>query len=300
MRPKIVAFGEVIWDVYENDRCLGGAGLNFAAHCARCGAESFLYSAVGKDDLGDAMLAAARRWGVDISFVGRSDRKTGQSLVSLDDNGVPTFDVLKDVAYDNVTVSDGDIARLRAVAPDALYFGTIVRRAPVSRAALDIIRENVSFRETVCDVNLRKGCYDTENARFCLRNATVLKVSDEEEPLLRQMGLYEADGTPEDIARAIRETYPNVRILAFTCGGKGAYAFDLKGKKTYFEPAKKVRPASTVGAGDSFIAAFLTAYLAGESIGTALKRAVALSAFVVSKTEAIPEYTEAIFDERAL
>ena len=231
MKQKIVVFGEIIWDVYENERCMGGAGFNFAAHCARCGAESMLFSAVGRDEPGDCAIRLTEQNGVDTALLKRVDRETGQSIVTLDDAGVPTFNVLRDVAYDNIPVTEEDVSFLRGMSPDALYFGTLIRRAPVSRAALDRLRAGVSFRETVCDMNLREGCYDAENARFCLQNATVLKISDEEEPLLRKMGLYTADGTPEDIARAIRAGYPNVKVLAFTCGGKGAYHLICKTEK---------------------------------------------------------------------
>ena len=46
---------------------------------------------------------------------------------------------------------------------------------------------------------------------------------------------------------------------------------------------------STVGAGDSFGAAFLVSYLRSGDIDAALQKAVEVSAFVVAHKEAVPQ-----------
>ena len=53
---KVLSFGEVLWDVYTDGAVLGGAPLNFAAHTSIQGAESYLISAVGNDELGRKTL----------------------------------------------------------------------------------------------------------------------------------------------------------------------------------------------------------------------------------------------------
>ena len=160
-----------------------------------------------------------------------------------------------------------------------------------SREALRKICENCHFDETVCDVNLRKDCYDKDSVKFCLNNATVLKISDEEEPTLRAFGYYAPTGnTPEQIAKAIADKFLQIKYIIITLGSKGAYDYYVDRGAGFFKEAKKVKVASTVGAGDSFIAAWISSYLAGNTPEIATERAVALSSFVVSRTDAIPSY----------
>lgn len=294
MRPVILTFGEIIWDVYPDARHIGGAAFNFASHAAKCGAESILVSAVGNDELGDAAVEYAEKFGVGTSMIKRTKEPTGQCLVTLDEKKIPSFTVLQNAAYDNISLSGGDVEKIRKTRPTALYFGTLIQRSLSSRRALKALTENVDFTEIVCDINLRKGCYNEQSARFCFEKATVLKLSDEEEPTLRAMGLYSSDDRPENILRAISASFPNIKVILLTCGERGAYAYAAGGKPIY-APAKKIVPVSSVGAGDSFIAAFTVSYLCGEPIETALEKAVALSAYVVSNSDAVPPYDDGFF-----
>ncbi|MBO5060850.1 MAG: hypothetical protein J6C82_08050 [Clostridia bacterium] len=292
MKPKIISFGEIIWDVYESESLIGGAGLNFAAHCLRCGADSFLFSAVGRDELGIKAESIISDFNVDRRFIKSSDKTTGKCIVKLDEKGVPDFNVLDDTAFDNITVSDADICEVNKIGFDALYFGTLIQRSPVSRSTLKELCKRCSFKEIVCDVNLRKNCYDADSAKFCLENATILKISQEEEPLLRELKLYFANSdSPEKLAAAISGRYPQIKYIIFTLGENGSFVYCAKSKKDFQVAAKRVAVASTVGAGDSFIAAWITAYLSGVSIEESTKLASELSGFVVSRAEAIPDYT---------
>lgn len=291
MTPRILSFGEIIWDIYSTDKLIGGAGLNFTAHCAKCGADSFMFSAVGDDDLGLSAKAAISGFGVDQRFIKSSKKSTGQCIVTLDEKGVPSYNVLSDVAYDNIPVTDDNIEEINKLGFDALYFGTLIQRSPVSRASLHKLCSTCSFKEKICDVNLRNGCYDSDSARFCLENATVLKISIEEEPQLRSLDLYECGGnSPENIAKAISSKYPQIKYLIITLGGDGAFVYCSDDCHSFYESARPVKVSSTVGAGDSFIAAWATFYLSGYSPKSATKKAVDLSGFVVSKTDAIPSY----------
>ena len=109
---KIVSFGEIIWDVYPDESCIGGAPLNFAAHAAQQGAESLLISAVGDDALGEAAREALLRFGVDASLVSTVvGSPTGQCLVTLDEENKPHYDLLAHTAYDAIsceTIPDCD------------------------------------------------------------------------------------------------------------------------------------------------------------------------------------------------
>ena len=291
MKTKILTFGEVIWDVYENESFIGGAGLNFAVHCRKCGAESFLFSAVGNDEWGERAINAIKGLDIYCNFIKCTDKETGKCMVSLDRNGMPEYNVLKGVAYDNITIEDKDIEAINDKNFDALYFGTLIQRNDVSRASLKRIVEECNFKNIVCDINLRKDCYDKDSISFCLENATVLKISEEEEPLLREMGFYDDKiSSLEDVARVLAATYEKIKYIIFTLGEKGCFVYSCEDKVCHYRRSEKVKVASTVGAGDSFFAAWIAGYLSGKTVETATDMAVKLSGFVVSNTGAIPEY----------
>lgn len=290
-RKKILSIGEIIWDVYPTEQCIGGAPLNFAAHCAACGCEAWLLSAVGTDVLGTAALERARGFGVKTDLIQTvSDKLTGQCLVSLDANQVPSYSILPDAAYDNIVLHESDISRIQAEHMDVLYFGTLIQRSPASRSAVAAVLESCSFPEVFCDLNLRPGCYGKDSVSLCLRNATILKISDEDERLLREFELYSCiSEEPEAITRAIAHRYGNLNIILLTCGSKGAYAYDCRTQESVFQKIVPTPVVSTVGAGDSFAAAWLAAYLNHAPLTLCMKKAAERSAFVVSRKEAVPE-----------
>lgn len=156
MKKRILSVGEIIWDVYPEKQVIGGAPLNFAAHAARLGAESSLLSAVAEDALGDAALRALENFGVGTAWVGRNARPTGQCTVSLDANGVPHYDVLRDMAYDHIRLTPQAQADIRASRFDALYFGTLIqRRRNPARHSGRLLRTAAPKRFSVMSISVR-------------------------------------------------------------------------------------------------------------------------------------------------
>ena len=83
---KILSFGEIIWDVYENESFIGGAPLNLAAHCSKQGAKSFMLSAVGNDADGKASLKEVEGFNVKTDFVFiNNEKETGKCIVTLNE-----------------------------------------------------------------------------------------------------------------------------------------------------------------------------------------------------------------------
>ncbi len=286
-KPSVLVFGEIIWDVYPHKQCIGGAPLNFAAHFVRAGGNSSLLSAVGKDELGASALDFLADNGVDTRFVSASAYPTGRCDVTLSQEGIPSYRVCPDVAYDHIPASPSLPVALQAVGFDALYFGTLAQRGE-SRAALELILEQCTFVHIFCDVNLRTDCYDAGSVQTCLSHATLLKISDEEEPLLRAVaGYLPADAPLEEAPAALFALHPQLEAIVLTLGAAGATLY-RPGHCPLTVPAAPTTVVSTVGAGDSFSAAWLSATLQGEAPLDCLTAAARRAAFVIAHSEAVP------------
>lgn len=290
---KILAIGDLIWDVYPDNSYIGGATFNFSAHAARRGAEVWLMSAVGNDEFGHRGIAAAEKFGIKTGLMQVNEHMTGKTLVTLDSLGHPSFEVLKNVAFDNIKINADICTRISEIDFDVLYFGTLVQRLR-SADALRLVLERCSFREIFCDINLRDGSYCRESVETCFSHATVLKLSAEEEPLLREMGFY---GTPiysnelkynEAVAKTLCRKYPGIKVVIVTMGNRGSFVYEKKTGLTYYLPVVPCPVVSTVGAGDSYCAAWLTSWYGGNGISRAMNDAAELSNFVVSHMDAVP------------
>lgn len=279
---KILSFGEILWDVYPDNAYIGGAPLNFGAHLAKQGAEVYMLSAVGKDELGEKALSVLEDWNLRTDYVKTVDKETGKCLVTLDGNSVPSYNLLSDVAWDCI---DGEIDD----SFDVFYFGTLALRSETNVSTVKKLLAKGGFKEIFVDVNIRPPFYSEKTVGMALENATILKISDEELETVVALAGLEASGT-EKTARAIATAYPNIKILIITLGAKGSVAYDVEKDKFFYADGIKVEVISTVGAGDSFSASFLRKYLECESIEACLAYATKISAFVVSKYDAVPDY----------
>lgn len=279
---KILSFGEVLWDVFPNGEFIGGAPLNFAAHLAKMGEELYILTSVGNDDMGAKTINKIKDFGVKTDYVSvLNTLETGKCLVTLDCNKVPKYKLLNNVAYDNIVCEN---------IPnnfDVLYFGTLALRNGFNRNSLNELLNNHDFDDVFVDVNIRPPFFDKETVEFAVKNATILKISDEELPVIAKLlGVnYETD-----FAKQLCEKYCNLRLVIITLGVNGSFCFESAKNKEYTVENVKTPVASTVGAGDSYSAAFLHKYLGGCDIQECVEFASKISAFVVSKTEAIPDY----------
>lgn len=286
-----LAFGEVLWDVYPEERCLGGATMNFAAHFKKCGGKAWIVTSVGEDLLGKEVVDRILELGIETEYVTYAKNKeTGKCLITLDKNKIPSYELLNNVAYDEIKKP-----KLGDKIFDVLYFGTLALRNEKNLSVLkQIISEN-KFNDFFVDVNIRSPYYCEDVIRFALENATVVKISDEELPVVMN-ALGKNYKINEECAQLLSKDFDNLKIILITKGDKGSFAYDTVNKKIFECQPPQVDVVSTVGAGDSFSAAFAAQYLKTKDIPTALSLATKLSAFVVSCKDAIPEYELSDFE----
>lgn len=286
---KLLAFGEILWDVYPHEKFIGGASLNFAAHCAKHSAQAYMLSSVGTDSLGDASLAQLKSWGVHTNYVARLPHKeTGKCLVTLDENSIPSYNLLTDVAWDCIDCQCAAKDKF-----DVLYFGTLALRSQSNADNLKAFIKTNRFREIFVDVNIRPPFYSAESIRFALENATIVKISDEELPtVLSALNMSYTQDHLEN-ARQLSQHFPNLRLLIITLGKEGSCAYDVARDTFFRQGPVQTDVQSTVGAGDSFGAAFLVKFFNGTPIDQCLAYAAKVAAFVVSRFDAVPDYDPA-------
>ncbi|MBQ2614190.1 MAG: hypothetical protein IJB80_02530 [Clostridia bacterium] len=285
---KLLSFGEILWDVYPASQHLGGAPLNLAAHAVLQGCEAWTVSAVGQDALGEKACAEVEMFEVHSEYIYRHPQKdTGRCMVTLDEKGVPSYNLLTDVAYDFIpapVIHEEDQF-------DVLAFGTLALREEYNRETIRTMIEKKCCQQIYSDLNIRAPFYSKESILFCLQNATILKVSDEELPIVTMAVFHKEMGFQEAIP-CIADTFEQIKLILVTRGEKGACCYDCEKKVLISCDAEPTEVVSTVGAGDSFGATFLATYFQGKPIQECLETAAKVSAFVVAHKEAIPTETK--------
>ena len=278
-----VGLGEILFDVFPTGAKLGGAPANFAYHAGQHGLHSVAVSAVGNDVLGDEALRqlADKK----LKYVmPKVDYPTGTVQITLDSEGVPTYDIKKGVAWDNIPFTD-EIKEI-AANTGAVCWGSLAQRNEVSRKTIyEFLEHTPEDCLKVFDINLRQNFYTKEVICDSLKRCNVLKINDEE--LITIGRLFGYPGLDiENKCWLILGKY-NLDMLVLTCGVNGSYVFTPG--KVSFQETPKVEVADTVGAGDSFTGTFCASILKGKSVEEAHKLAVEVSAYVCTQHGAMPE-----------
>ncbi len=274
----VLCYGEVLWDILPTGRVLGGAPLNFAFRVS--GFESVaasLVSRVGEDDLGrDARELIARWHRLDCHIQTDLEHSTGSVPVTLSSSGIPNFHILPNVAYDYIQPSD-EVMELAARA-GCIYFGSLIQRAPRSKATLELLLAHSNPKVVkFLDINLRKDCYTEETVRSSLGHADILKLSDEEVPVVcRLLGIDRLE--PMSFCEKALDMF-SLRSCVVTCGGAGSMAASANGEIAV-SPGFRVNVVDTIGSGDAYSAAFVHRYLCGRSLAECCRAGNILGALV--------------------
>ena len=293
MNSIIVGIGEALWDVLPEGKKIGGAPANFAYHVSQFGFDSRVVSAVGNDDLGDEILKVFKEKQLKHQLQ-TVNYPTGTVQVTLDDNGIPCYDIKEGVAWDNIPFTD-DLKRL-ALSTRAVCFGSLAQRNEVSRTSINRFLDTMPDGEgqlKIFDINLRQGFFTKDIIRDSCQRCNVLKINDEELVAISRLFGYPGIDL-QDKCWILLAKY-NLKMLILTCGTNGSYVFTPG--VVSFQETPKVPVADTVGAGDSFTATFTAALLKGKSVPEAHKLAVEVSAYVCTQSGAMPELPQVLKDK---
>ena len=207
--------------------------------------------------------------------------------MTLDEEGVPTYDIKQNVAWDNIPFNEEiEAAAKRA---QVVCFGTLAQRNSVSRNTIQqFLKATPKDCLKVLDINLRQNFYTKDIIRESVAACDILKINDEE--LITIGRLFGYPGLDiENKCWLILGKY-NLKMLIVTCGINGSYVFGPAVKS--FIETPHVEVADTVGAGDSFTASFCAALLAGKTLEEAHQLAVNVSAYVCTQAGAMPVIPE--------
>ena len=292
---KALVIGEILWDIIDGVPHLGGAPLNLAAHLAKMGDEVTVLSAVGNDELGARALERAASFGIDTSCIAiDSGRPTGTVDVFVDDAGQPDYTIHEDVAYDAIKLDDEQFRTLTGSVWDVIYLGTVAQRGASNREIIRRLLQTARRNQLFYDVNLRKNCFTTRIVERTLLVSTMVKLNDDEADMLARE-FFGGAMPVEATARRLLESF-GLEVVIVTRGSKGAYLHSAA--SSTYTATEDVPIVDTVGAGDSFSAAFLHTYHRAGATGGNLHEsgrvASALADFVVTRAGAIPDYPASI------
>ena len=287
MKPHyVVGLGEVLWDVLPGGKKLGGAPANFAFHVSGLGLDGIALSAVGRDGLGQETMRALdeKRLAYSLQL---SDRPTSTVQVSLSGAGIPEYNIVEGVAWDALKFDDA-FTRIAAEC-SCVCFGTLAQRSRASRECIQAFLDAMPAGSLkVYDINLRQNYYSEDLIRESIAKADMLKLNDDELGIVSGMFGF-GDMEPVEACRRLLAE-GGLRAVILTCGTAGSHV--VTADRVLFHKTPKVDVVDTVGAGDSFTAAFCAALLKGRDLETAHDAAVRVSAFVCTREGAMPELPE--------
>ena len=282
--PNIVCLGEILWDLLPTGPQLGGAPSNLACHVASLGGIATILSRVGNDDLGHKALALLRARGVQVDLVGVDSKvPTGTAGVELTSDGQPRFFIQEKVAWDRLTADER--SRTAVAQAHAVCFGSLGQRTPEARAAIISLLAAASPTSTLLfDINLRAPFYDRSTLEASLKACRVLKLNDGELDVLTH--LFDLPGTGDVRAVELARRF-DIETVLLTLGADGSRLWSEN--RWFQEPGRRVEVRDTVGAGDSFTAAYVIGRMKGWSPEKILRTASDVAAFVCTQSGATPD-----------
>jgi len=290
-KSVVVGLGEILWDLLPDGRRLGGAPANFAYHCHALGAESFVVSAVGDDKDGVDIFNSLTELGLETSYLEKvRDYPTGTVSVELDQNGHADYTIHSPVAWDTIQWS-GSLGEL-AQKCDAVCFGSLAQRDPVSRETIEQFLKSTGQRcLRVFDINIRQDYATKEIVLESLKHANILKLNDEELPVVASMlGIGETDES-KMITHLLSIYDLNCAMLTKGAAGSTLYTDN----EVSFCESQDVTVVDTVGAGDSFTAAAVMGFIEGMALKELHQRASKVADYVCTQPGATPSLKQGLY-----
>lgn len=286
MNVDLVCFGELLWDMLPSGKVVGGAPFNIVNRADSLGLDAFVVTSIGKDSVGDELLSIVENKVNQSQFIQRHHTlPTSKVEIKVSANGEPNYNIVKPVAWDDIQLDQSliDLVKLSK----AMVYSSLALRDPRSRATLFSLLPYAQYK--ICDINLRDGHYEQSTIMQMVESADVLRMNETELDMLANWLGYSALSQQDQII-TIQQHYNYKEVIA-TLGSEGAICYD--GISFFAQLVFKVDVKDTVGAGDGFLAAYITRKLKGDTIEDALKYACGIGSITASKNGGTPEISEA-------
>ncbi len=285
---KSLSFGAVIWDEAGDVRTLGGDALNFSAHMAKHGAESYFFTRIGSDENGRKALQEMKGLGVLTEFVQEdAQHETGRASIELDDSKVPFYRFNRNASNEYIEINYHQKKNITALRIDVFHFTSFCLDCEISRGTLFELLELGAFQTVFYDLNIRKGFRDKRLIAQGIQHADMLKINEDELELLNDL-LGSKGFSTEDLMEKLFDN-PKLTVICVTKGERGCDVFQ-RDASAFHLPGNQVKVVNTVGAGDAFISAFAFAYVQGQPLRVCAERGNFLGSYVAGHHSAIPEY----------
>lgn len=252
----------------------GGKGANQAAAGARTGAKTVFLGAVGRDSVGDDVLADLAARGVDTSRVVRADEPTGVALITVSHDG-----------ENSIVVAAGANSALEADATTA----AITELADADTVLLAQLEIPVEV------VTAAVSALQSAGGRFALNLSPSRYVSPKLLSLADPLILNETEASdlagstidgPADAESVARRLLETSRSVVITLGGDGVIVADAGGV-THLD-AERVTVVDTTGAGDAFAGALAASLAGGSTLLDGVRAGIAAGAAAVQHLGAQP------------
>lgn len=287
MTYNIVAIGEILWDLFPDERRPGGAPSNVAYHATQLGDRGAVVTRVGADLDGEELTTFLENRGVDISCVQRDqEHPTGAVNISFVE-GEPHYVIVENVAWDFIEPTERATTLVREA--DAVCYGTLVQRSPTSRHAVhELLLEARGHALVVLDVNLRPPFVDAAVLEASLKRSDVVKMSASEVQTVSTLL------DKQDLVAWLLDD-AGVGQVCTTYGKDGAAITTKNGRVEVPGVAVNTTDGDFVGVGDAFIAAVTHKLVRESDPEEALRFANRYAALVATRRGAMPKLSDIDF-----
>ena len=266
MGKKIVAFGEVVWDILPDGKVLGGTPSNMVYRCNSFGEEGHLLSRVGEDDLGMEALKKLKELSISTANVQvDSEFPTGTVNITFDEKHEAIFDVTPDVAFDHIEFSPEALKLARNA--DCLFFGLLPQRFGISKNTIrELIKESPGSIKFF-DLKLFQHFFNASVVENLLRCSNIVRIKEKEINFLSEK-LSLGNGDIAHFGEQLVKKY-NVDMVLITRGPNGVFAYH-KQQGSFYDSGYLIEIKDNIGSGMAFSAGFLHLYLNGLPLQEAL------------------------------
>lgn len=281
---KIICFGEILWDIFEDGKKLGGAPFNVTNSLKDLGADVEFISRIGKDFLGNEILKELKSRGVSTIFLQEDPiYPTGKVTVDIDSNGSAKYEIDNDSAWDYIEKETKTVKMVSDAS--AFVFGSLIARAKSFEALNSFLKVS---KFSIFDINLRPPFYNQSLLIDLMNKSDMLKFNDEELDIIAN-GLESPFNSIDKNIEFIAER-TKTKIICVTKGKYGAVLYHHG--DWFYNNGYRVIVKDSVGAGDSFLATLINGLIEKEPLQKTIDYACAMGALVANSFGANPTISE--------